>query len=130
MKVPDGWTKTVIGEVVDFQGGTQPPKSTFVFDPKPGYVRMIQTRDFRTDRYITYIPERLAKNHCQVDDILIGRYGPPVFQIFFGLSGAYNVALIKAIPDEKKISKAFLYLVLNQDELFKLIDGLSRRSAG
>ena len=130
MKLPDRWTKITVGEVVDFQGGTQPPKSTFTYEPTPGYVRMIQTRDFRTDKYVTYIPERLAKNHCQADDVLIGRYGPPVFQIFRGLSGAYNVALIKAVPDESRITKSFLHLILLQDKLFKLIDGLSRRSAG
>lgn len=130
MSLPGDWTKITIGEVVDFQGGTQPPKSTFVFEPTPGYVRMIQTRDYRTNKYITYIPQGLAKNHCDVDDVLIGRYGPPVFQIFRGLTGAYNVALIKAVPDDARITKSFLYIVLLQDSLFNLIDGLSRRSAG
>jgi type I restriction enzyme S subunit len=130
MSIPAGWEQTTVGEVVDFQGGTQPPKSEFVYEAKPGYVRLVQIRDFRSDEYKTYIPSSLARNSFGRDDVMIGRYGPPVFQIFRGLEGAYNVALIKAMPNLSKMSKDFLYLVLQQESLFNLIDGLSRRSAG
>lgn len=130
MSIPAGWVQTTIGEVVDFQGGTQPPKSEFVYEAKPGYVRLVQIRDFRSDEYKTYIPSSLARNSFGRDDVMIGRYGPPVFQILRGLDGAYNVALIKATPDLNRMSKDFLYLVLQQEPLFNLIDGLSRRSAG
>jgi type I restriction enzyme S subunit len=40
---------------------------------------------------------------------MIARYGPPVFQILRGMSGAYNVALMKAIPNEKLVLKDYWY---------------------
>ena len=42
---------------------------------------------------------------------MIGRYGASVGQIHRGKSGAYNVALIKTIPNTEVIDKDFLYLV-------------------
>src|SRR6056297_3444341 len=96
--VPEGWKNKSVDECIKFQGGTQPPKNVFQYKPGPGLVRMIQTRDFRTDKFATYIPVENVKNSFAEDDIMIGRYGPPIFQIFRGLSGAYNVALIKATP--------------------------------
>lgn len=59
---------------------------------------------------------------------MIGRYGPPIFQILRGLEGAYNVALIKTIP--KDVCKEFLYYVLKDQKLFEYIELLSRRSSG
>lgn len=60
---------------------------------------------------------------------MIGRYGPPIFQILRGIEGAYNVALIKTTPKDG-ISREFLFHVLTQEKLFQLIDSLSRRSSG
>lgn len=65
-----------------------------------GYVRLIQTRDYKTDAFPTYIPISSTKKFCDEFDIMIGRYGPPIFQICRGLKGAYNVALLKVIPKE------------------------------
>jgi type I restriction enzyme S subunit len=92
-------------------------------------VRLIQIRDYKTDAYATYIPHKLAKKFCTADDVMIGRYGPPIFQILRGLEGAYNVALIKATPS-KEVSKDYLFYFLNQKSLFNLIDRLSRRTSG
>jgi type I restriction enzyme S subunit len=61
---------------------------------------------------------------------MIGRYGPPIFQILRGLEGAYNVALMKAIPNEARLSKDYLYLYLKLEDLFLLIDRLSQRTSG
>ena len=58
---------------------------------KDGYIRLIQIRDYKSDDYAVYIPENSTKKFCTEDDIMIGRYGPPVFQILRGISGAYNV---------------------------------------
>ncbi len=130
VSIPNGWRDDTIADHVKFEGGTQPPRSTFIFKEKPGYIRLVQTRDFKTDAYKTYIP--VTSNHktfCE-SDIMIGRYGPPVFQIYRGLSGAYNVALIKAAPRTDEINPNYLYYTLCQDRLFNLIDSLSRRSSG
>ena len=33
-------------EVFDIEGGTQPPKSRFIYQPQEGYIRLLQIRDF------------------------------------------------------------------------------------
>lgn len=129
-KTPSNWSHDTIGDHIRFEGGTQPPRSTFGFAEKPGYIRLVQTRDFKTDQYKTYIPETERHKTFQEHDVMIGRYGPPVFQIYRGKSGAYNVALIKASPRNKKLDRDFMYFTLKQDRLFQLIDTLSRRSSG
>ena len=104
--LPVGWKKTEVGENIKFSGGAQPPRSVFSFEPQEGYIRLIQIRDYKTDKFATYIPKGLAKKLCDEDDIMIGRYGPPIFQILRGINGAYNVALIKAIP-QKHLHKEY-----------------------
>jgi hypothetical protein len=128
--IPNTWMCSTIGEHVRFEGGTQPPRSTFVFEERPGYIRLVQTRDFKTDNYKTYIPVTANHKTFKDNDIMIGRYGPPVFQIYRGLAGAYNVALIKASPKTTALDRDYLYYTLKQENLFTLIDSLSRRSSG
>lgn len=59
---------------------------------------------------------------------MIGRYGPPIFQILKGIEGSYNVALMKATP--KMGNKEFIRYFLKQECLFNYLDGLSQRTAG
>ncbi len=127
--IPNDWNFTPINDLYDFQGGSQPPRHTFIFEEKAGYIRLLQIRDYKTDKYASYIPESLAKRHCKADDIMIGRYGPPIFQILNGLEGAYNVALIKAIPTER-INKKYGWFILKQEKLFEFVEKLSQRSSG
>ena len=125
---PKGYVKKTIGDVCDFQGGSQPPRKEFVFKPQEGYVRLIQIRDYKTDDYITYAPEKMCRRFCDADDIMIGRYGPPIFQILQGIEGAYNVALMKAIPHG--INKEFMRAYLKRDELLHHLELFSTRTAG
>ncbi|HRD49589.1 MAG: restriction endonuclease subunit S [Candidatus Competibacter sp.] len=127
--IPEDWEATTIGDVCAFSGGSQPPRFTFRFAPTAGYVRLIQIRDYKSDEYVCYISELLARKRCTADDIMIGRYGPPIFQILRGIEGAYNVAPIKATPNQRADREFFLN-VLKQESLFQLIDALSRRSSG
>lgn len=127
--IPQDWLEHTIGDLIEFQGGSQPDKNTFKFRPESGYVRLIQIRDYKTDKYETYVPAHLARRFCDQQDIMIGRYGPPIFQILRGIAGAYNVALIKAIPSPA-ISHDYAYYFLKQDKLFAFIEKLSQRSSG
>jgi type I restriction enzyme S subunit len=127
--LPEGWSNRTVGDCIKFEGGSQPPKSVFSSQPGNGYVRFVQTRDFKSDRFATFIPIELARNSFCESDIMIGRYGPPVFQIYRGLSGSYNVALIKAIP-KPIIDQDYAYYFLRGEKLHRHIDSLSRRSAG
>ena len=125
------WRETTIGENVDFQGGSQPPRSTFKFVPEEGYIRMLQIRDYKSDSRATYIPLDLCRRLCDKEDVMIGRYGPPNFQILRGKEGSYNVALIKAIPkNEKELKKEYLFRFLQRRDLFLLMDALSQRTSG
>lgn len=128
--IPFEWRLMQISEVMEFSGGAQPPKEYFINEPREGYIRLIQIRDYKTSEYITYIPMDKARKICNKNDIMIGRYGPPIFQILKGLEGAYNVALIKAIPDENILNKEYARIFLKTEKLFKLIDRLSQRTSG
>ncbi len=118
-----------VEDICDFIGGSQPAKSEFIDEPKTGYVRLIQTRDYKTDSFPTYIPENSTRKFCDENDIMIGRYGSPVFQICRGLKGAYNVALLKAKP-KADVDREFLYYFLKQDSVFQYVDKLSARTGG
>lgn len=115
---------------VNFIGGSQPPKSEFVDKKLDGYVRLIQIRDYKSDNNIVYVKKTSVRRFCNKDDVMIGRYGPPVFQILRGLDGAYNVALMKAEPNDEFIDKDFLFLFLQNPSIQSYIIGLSQRSAG
>ena len=125
-----GWAETTLGNVCDFIGGSQPPKSVFSKVEKPDNVRLIQIRDYKSDKHIVYIPRAQARRFCNSDDVMIGRYGPPLFQILRGLAGAYNVALMKASPDESKISRDFLYYFLKHSTILQYVIFHSERAAG
>jgi type I restriction enzyme S subunit len=127
--IPEDWSESIIGDSINFVGGSQPPRETFIFSPREGYIRLIQIRDYKTEKYHTFIPKNLARRFCSSEDIMIGRYGPPVFQILRGINGAYNVALIKAVPNEN-IEIEFAYHLLKQKKLFDFIENLSQRSSG
>lgn len=126
----EDWNVVPFGEVCEISGGSQPPKKDFIFEPKDGYIRLIQVRDYKTDKYITYIPKEKAKKFCTKTDIMIGRYGPPIFGIFSGIEGAYNVALMKAIPDEEKLDKDYFRWFLKTDDLVRFVEKTSKRAAG
>lgn len=125
---PKGFPVYRMNEVVEFQGGSQPDKKFFEYEPTEDNIRLIQIRDYKTDKYITYIPKALAKRFCNSDDIMIGRYGPPIFQILQGIEGAFNVALMKATP--LMGNKEFIRYFLKQDCLLHYLEGMSKRTAG
>ncbi len=112
-----GWEYKKLLDVCDFQGGAQPPKSEWVKNPQNGYVRMLQIRDFTQSREA--VPEYVKLTNkvrtCSCDDIMVGRYGASVGKILTGLAGAYNVALMKTLPDKDFLIKPYLrfYLLSN-----------------
>ncbi len=128
--LPSGWIWKRLGDLVDFVGGSQPPKSKFVYAPQDGYIRLVQIRDFKSDGNLTFIPKALAKRPFKEDDVMIGRYGPPVFQILRGLSGTYNVALMKAEPTSTLLTKDFLFYLLQEPRIHGRVVADSDRTAG
>jgi len=118
-------------DVCDFQGGTQPPKEEWIDEQRDGYVRMLQIRDFTQGKteFVGFVKDTKKLNKCNADDILIGRYGASVGKILTGLEGAYNVAIIKTIPDETKLLKKYLYYVLTGTSFQDFISRIGARAA-
>lgn len=127
---PSSWRPMTFEEVCTIQGGSQPPKSNFEYSPAAHLIRFVQIRDYKSDERITYIPRALARRICSADDIMIGRYGPPIFQILRGIEGAYNVALMKAVPNERLIEREYLYRYLNYPALRSYVEFEAQRTAG
>lgn len=128
IEVKDEWGEVELGTVCIYEGGTQPPKNTFKTSLQKGYIRLLQIRDYKSDNRAVYIPTNERHKTCDATDIMIGRYGPPVFQILKGKKGAYNVALIKTVPDETKLQKKWLYYFLISDPVQEHIISLSERA--
>ncbi|MFM7885299.1 MAG: restriction endonuclease subunit S, partial [Pseudanabaena sp.] len=127
---PEHWQNYCLGEVCNFIGGSQPPKSDFSYTPQTGYIRLIQIRDYKSDDFLTYVPIKSVRRFCNANDVMIGRYGPPIFQILRGLEGAYNVALMKAEPALQDVDLDFIFYFLQDPDLFKYIEIGSDRTAG
>ena len=87
-------------DLVTFENGAQPPKSEHVYEERNGYVRFIQNRDYDSDNHKTYIPISKRNHLCSKYDIMIDKYGD-AGAVRYGLEGAYNVALLKVIPNNE-----------------------------
>jgi type I restriction enzyme S subunit len=121
--LPNGWNEYSFMDILDIQGGSQPPKSKFIYEEKEGYVRFLQIRDFGEKPHVTFIPFSKTNKVCNDDDILIARYGASIGRICTGMSGAYNVAMAKVIiPDT--IYKRYVYYLLKshifQNEILRI----------
>ena len=116
-------------DICDFQGGTQPPKEEWISEPRDGYVRMLQIRDFTQgdDKFIEYVFDNGKLHKCNADDIMLSRYGY-IGQAFTGLAGAYNVALVKVI--KKKDIKTEYLLYYFKSEYFQrhLLENVGARA--
>ena len=130
----DGWEYKKLIDVCDFQGGSQPPKSEWINHDSPGYIRMLQIRDFTQSRKVSpeYVKITNRTKCCFSDDILIGRYGASLGKILTGIAGAYNVAIMRTIPNETLLSKCYLkyYLMSSIFQSFLLNIGGRAAQAG
>lgn len=126
-KLPPSWLEIPFMEILDIQGGTQPPKTNFIYEPRDGYIRLLQIRDFGKKPIPTYVPLSNTLKTCEEDDILIARYGASIGRIVTGMTGAYNVALAKVVVPEQFNRKYFLYLL--KSDIFQKTILSTRRSA-
>lgn len=123
--------KVKLTEICDFQGGAQPPKEEWSTEKYPGYIRMLQIRDFtQKERIIPeYIKLEKKLKLCSKDDVLIARYGASLGKILTGMSGAYNVAIMKTIPDEKILRKKYLYYYFSAQYFQNFLLNVGSRAA-
>lgn len=127
-KLPSNWCWVKFTAIIDIKGGNQPPKSQFVEEPRVGYIRFIQIRDYASDKYRTYIPIKENLTLVDKEDILIARYGASLGKICRGIAGACNVALAKTIFDKKNILSDYLFYLL-KTEVFQTPLSLLSRTA-
>jgi type I restriction enzyme, S subunit len=109
LDIPKSWIKAKFSVVFDMKGGSQPPKSNFIDNPKEGYVQLYQIRDFGKKPQPVYVPVESVSKLCTTEDIMIGRYGASIGKVFYGKDGAYNVALVKLIWDNNILLQDFVY---------------------
>jgi len=126
--VPESWRICSLAEIMSFQGGAQPPKSEFVHEEQPGYVRLVQIRDFEADQHKCYVADSVKLRKCNEMDIMIARYGASIARICWGLRGAYNVALVRVVPIKPEYSE-YLRSYLKDDYFQKKLIGMSGRTA-
>jgi type I restriction enzyme S subunit len=125
-RLPSGWAQTRFDALFDFKGGSQPPKSTFSDVHRPGYVRLLQIRDFESDAKAVFIKDGPRWPKCSVNDIMIGRYGASVGKILTGKAGAYNVALVRTIFDRNLLDASWVRLFLLSDHFQQPLKRISR----
>ncbi|RUO72195.1 restriction endonuclease subunit S [Pseudidiomarina sediminum] len=129
-EIPEGWEVCKLIDLVDFIGGAQPPKSQHIYEAKEGYVRFVQNRDYRSDGYLTYIPESKRNKICGRLDILVDKYGE-AGKARFGIAGAYNVALAKIVPKNESYRewlRGFLSMTQTQEYLLGASQAATRPS--
>lgn len=132
--VPIGWQIHPFLDVCDLQGGSQPPASVFVDELRDGYVRLLQIRDFSSDAHTTYIPDTAKLKKVNEDDVLIGRYGSAsgdkakdsLGRVCRGLSGAYNVALMKLNP--LLVGREFAFQLVSDPRFYNYLQGVSSKA--
>ncbi len=113
-KLPEGWEWKELLSIIDYQGGSQPPKKEFIYEPKDDYVRLLQIRDFGNKPFPTYVPDSHKLKKANKGDILLARYGgassskDSLGRVCEGLEGAYNVALAKLIFSDKKLHRDYV----------------------
>jgi len=132
--IPSGWGVRPLSDIFSIQGGSQPPAKTFVDMPGNGYVRLLQIRDFIGDNHLTFVPESKNLRIAGEDDILIGRYGSgsgkfmddSLGRPLRGLSGAINVAIVKALPRQNNMIELIYCMVLSGWFYRQIVGGSSR----
>ena len=124
--LPEGWEIKRFEGVIDIQGGSQPPKSEFIYEEQENYIRLLQIRDFGEKPVPTFVPKNRVSKFCQETEILIARYGASLGRIVTGLSGAYNVALAKTIYDKSVLNDRFVFYLLQTPIFQKPLSMISR----
>jgi type I restriction enzyme S subunit len=126
IEVPSSWIKVNFSIVFDIKGGSQPPKSMFIQEPKKGYVQLFQIRDFGKNPQPVYVPIDSVSKLCTEEDIMIGRYGASIGKIFYGQNGAYNVALVRLIWNREILIQDFVYQLFSARKIQEFFQNCSR----
>ena len=126
-EIPVGWEAKNLSDVIDCQTGVQPPKKEHISDYRKGYVRFIQNRDYDNQKkHLTFIPISTQNSICDRYDIMMDKYGD-AGRIRYGISGAYNVALMKIIPKYEKMQE-YLRNYFTSENIYNYLNGACKAS--
>ncbi|MNC52812.1 hypothetical protein D3C75_1021810 [compost metagenome] len=97
-------------------------------------MRLLQIRDFSSDAHKTFIPDTAKLKKVTEDDVLIGRYGSAsgdkakdsLGRVCRGLSGSYNVALMKLNPLE--VGREFAFQMVSDSRFYGYLQGVSSKA--
>src|SRR5690625_3502241 len=114
--IPKDWKVKYLLDLIEFKGGSQPPKKEHIYEYEDGYVRFIQNRDYNgQNNHITYIKESKKNRYADRYDILMDKYGE-AGKTRYGIEGAYNVALAKIEPNSIDL-REYIRRFLEQDSV-------------
>ena len=82
-KWPSSWAVCQFADLLRVQGGSQPPKSEFIFEPRDGYIQLLQIRDFGEKPVPTFVRKDSVSKFCEKHDIMIARYGASLGRIAY-----------------------------------------------
>ena len=102
--IPINWGVKNLLEIASWESNSQPPKKDFIYEPKEGYIRFIQNRDYDSDTYTTYIPYKNNLSVVDRFDILMDKYGD-AGAVRYGIEGAFNVALGKIVVNDNSFQE-------------------------
>lgn len=120
------WKEVKISHLIDFVGGSQPPKSEHIYEDREGYVRFVQNRDYSSSSHQTYIPIAKRNKLCNEIDIMMDKYGE-AGRVRFGIAGAYNVALAKIVPKEENMQE-YLRAYFSLPQIQQTLEGAAAAS--
>lgn len=111
---------------IELENGAQPPKEEHIYEMKAGYIRFVQNRDYDSDSHLTYIPISKKNHICNIDDIMMDKYGD-AGAVRYGIAGAFNVALLKIKP-KKAFEKEYIRDFLSQNSIKSILFASSQAS--
>lgn len=121
-----GWQEVKVSDLLEFIGGSQPPKSEHIYEMKAGYIRFVQNRDYSSNNHHTYIPVAKRNKVCNETDIMMDKYGE-AGRVRFGIPGAYNVALAKIVPKQPN-TQEYLRSYFSIPQIQKSLEGAAAAS--
>lgn len=110
-EIPENWMWLRHNDLFELSGGSQPSKAEFINEPKEGYIRLYQIRDYGNNPVPVYIPMTYASKTTRKGDVLLARYGASLGKVFIAEEGAYNVAMAKVVSlfESTLIDKNYLF---------------------
>jgi len=120
----DQFNTNILSSVVLLTRGHNPSSDVFIDEPREGYTRFIQIRDFKNDKFLTFVPTTKQLKLVHKGEIMMAAYRH-IGKVSRNVEGAFNVALIKfESKDEQILLNDFLYYLIPskyiQSELLKV----------